>query len=158
MKRSFLEEMGIEKSVIDRIMDANGRDINKAKAENNSEALLQQINDLKIQLEEKEAEHRANVENIIKDNAVSIALMKANARTEKAVKALIDTELIMVDENGQVSGLEEQLEKLTQGEDTKYLFENKEFRGTVIGESPKEPKADFENMNYTQMCAYMENK
>lgn len=157
MKRSFLEEMGIDKSSIDKIMEANGRDINKAKADNNSEALLQQINDLNIRLEEMEADHRAEVENIIKDNAVNIGLMKANAKTEKAVKALIDMDIISVDDMGRVSGLEEQLEKLTQNEDTKYLFDNREFRGAVIGDSPKEPEISLENMNYTQMCAYLEN-
>ncbi len=157
MKRSFLEEMGLDKGVIDSIMDANGKDINKAKADNDSEALRQQISDLKILLEEKEAEHKAELESIIKDNAVNMALAKANAKTEKAVKALIDTDIIEIDEKGQVRGLEEQLERLTQSKDTSYLFDNIEFKGTVIGESPKEPEVDFNSMNYTQMCAYMEN-
>lgn len=157
MKRSFLEEFGIEKDVIDKIMEANGRDINKAKADSDSEALLEQINDLKIQLEEREAQHRAELVNTIKNNAVSMALLKANAKTEKAVKALIDMELVKVDDKGKVSGLEEQLEKLTQSEDTKYLFESIEPVGVQIGNSPSEPNVDLENMNYSQMCAYMEN-
>ena len=31
MKRSFLEELGLEKDVIDKIMDENGKDVEKAK-------------------------------------------------------------------------------------------------------------------------------
>ena len=30
MKREFLEKLGLEKDVIDQIMDENGKDINKA--------------------------------------------------------------------------------------------------------------------------------
>lgn len=155
MDRSFLEEFGIEESIIEKIMDANKRDIEEANK--SSEGLLQQISDLKNDIVNKEAEYKTSTENIIRDNAVNMALLKANAKTEKAVKALINIEDISIDENGNVSGLEEQIEKLVNSEDTKYLFDNRQFRGTVIGDSPKEPGVDFENMNYTQMCAYLEN-
>ena len=33
MKRKFLEDLGIEKDVIDRIMDENGKDIENAKGD-----------------------------------------------------------------------------------------------------------------------------
>lgn len=158
MKRSFLEDFGIEKDVIDKIMEANGRDINNAKASANSEELRKHISDLESQLAQMEALHKSELENMIIDNAITNALVKANAKTEKAVKALIDMDLISVDEKGKVKGLEEQLEKLMDSEDTAYLFENKEFAGVGLGESPMEPEMNFEDMNYTQMCAYLEGK
>lgn len=158
MKRSFLEEFGLEKEVIDKIMEANGRDINNAKASSDSEALKKHISDLENDIKEKEASHKAELEKIIKDNAIANALIRANAKTEKAVKALIDTDIIKIDKSGNVSGLEEQLERLMDSEETSYLFNNTEFIGSQIGESPKEPEMNFEDMNYTQMCAYLENK
>ena len=33
MKREFLEKLGLEKDVIDQIMDENGKDVNKAKGQ-----------------------------------------------------------------------------------------------------------------------------
>ncbi len=158
MKRSFLEELGIEKEAIDKIMDANGKDINNAKAGSESEDLKKQINDLKTQLEDTKASHKSELEKIIKDNAVTNALVKANARTEKAVRALIDMKSVKVDEKGRVSGLEEQLEKLINSEETGYLFDNIDFKGVQPGVSPAEPEMNFEDMNYSQMCAYLENK
>lgn len=154
MKRSFLEELGLEKAVIDKIMDANGKDINKVKSENDSQELLRQISDLKNELEEKEAVHKAQMDNVIRDNAVSIALTKAKAKTEKAVKALIDMDKISV-EDGKVSGLEEQLEKLINSEDTKYLFDNIVPVGTDIGTGSEEVES-IDDMNYSQLCAYFD--
>lgn len=158
MKRSFLEDFGIEKDVVDKIMEANGRDINNAKASNNSEELRKHISDLESQLADMEALHKSELEKMIIDNAITNALVKANAKTEKAVKALIDVDLVSVDEMGEVKGLEEQLEKLMDSEDTAYLFDNKEFAGVGLGESPMEPEVSFEDMNYTQMCAYLEGR
>jgi phage minor structural protein GP20 len=156
MKRSFLEDFGIEKDVIDKIMEKNGSDINNAKTDN--EALKKQISELKIELENKEASHKAEIESIKLDNVINNGLVKYNAKTEKAVKALLDMDKIKIDENGNVSGLTEQLEKLKDSEETSYLFNNIEFTGTDLGESSKEPEMNFDEMNYTQMCAYLENR
>lgn len=158
MKRSFLEELGINKEAIDKIMEANGRDINNAKGVSESEELKKHISELESKLAESEALHSSELQKLIVDNAVTNALVKANAKTEKAVKALIDTDQIEVGENGEVKGLAEQLERLMDSEDTAYLFENREFAGAGLGESPKEPEMNFDDMNYTQMCAYLEGK
>ncbi|MGN1318114.1 MAG: phage scaffolding protein [Lachnospirales bacterium] len=156
MKRSFLEEFGIEKEVIDKIMEANGKDINAAKASIDSEGLKKQISELEKELSDVKALHKSEIEKIIVDNAITNALVKANAKTEKAVKALIDMDSIKINDKGEVCGLREQLEKLIDSEDTAYLFNNTEIVGTSLGESEKEPEVDFNNMNYTQMCAYLE--
>src|SRR5574344_729109 len=42
MKRKFLEDLGLEKDIVDQIMQANGNDINKAKGD---------YEDVKAQLE-----------------------------------------------------------------------------------------------------------
>lgn len=158
MKRSFLEDLGIGKDVIDSIMEQYGKDINAIKEDNDSMVLKKQISDLKVELENKEASHKTQLLDLIKDNAISLGLLKANAKTEKAVRALIDTDKITVDENGDVSGLTEQLEKLIDSEETSYLFNDINISGVDLGKSPKEPEMNFDDMNYTQMCAYLENK
>lgn len=158
MKRSFLEELGIGKEAIDKIMEANGRDINNAKASSESEELKKQVSELESKLAESEALHSSELNKLIVDNAVTNALVRANAKTEKAVKALIDIDSIEIGENGEIKGLAEQLEKLMDSEDTAYLFDNKEFAGVGLGESPKEPEVNFDDMNYTQMCAYLEGR
>lgn len=156
MKRSFLEEFGIEKSIIDKIMEANRNDINNAKTD--VDDLKKQISDLKTELDNKEASHKAEIEAVMIDNAVRNELIRFNAKTEKAVRALIDMDSVKIDEKGDVSGIREQLENLKNSEETGYLFNNVEFTGTNIGESPLEPEMNFDDMNYTQMCAYLENR
>ena len=52
--------------------------------------------------------------------AIDLALTKAGAKNNKAVKALLDEAKITVDENGTVSGLTEQLDAVRK--DADYLF------------------------------------
>lgn len=46
MKRKFLEDLGIEKDVIDKIMDENGKDIENAKGD--TDKLREQISELEL--------------------------------------------------------------------------------------------------------------
>lgn len=121
------------------------------------EALKRQISELKNELKENEVKYKADINNIIRDNAINEAIRKANAKTDKVVRALIDMDSIEIDENGKVSGLNEQIEKLKGSEDTNFLFEKDEYIGANIGNSSKEPNVNIDDMNYTQMCAYLEN-
>lgn len=62
MKRSFLEELGLEKDVIDKIMSENGSDIESAKAtvtkkfDSERETLQGQIEDLKVQVSQRDTD------------------------------------------------------------------------------------------------------
>lgn len=55
--------------------------------------------------------------------AIEAAMTKAGAKSVKAAKALLDMDKIMVDENGNVTGIEDQMQALTTGKDTAFLFE-----------------------------------
>ena len=135
MDKEFLEDLGIGEDQIEKI--------------------LAKYNGIMTEVENN---HNTAMADIIKNNAISNALFKANAKTERAVKALLDMDKIVVDENGAVSGIDEQIERLMQSDDTSYLFEGKNIVGSSIGESPKEPEVNLDDMNYTQMCAYFENR
>ena len=78
-----------------------------------------------------------------------------NVKTNKAVKALLNMDEIKFDENGKLTGIKEQLECLKADKDTEYLFNKQEFKGTLPADS-YDNIPNVEDMNYTQLCAYME--
>lgn len=151
MKTEFLKGLGIEsQEVIDKIMAENGKDVNAAKknteqletqvsglqeqinerdkqlkqlkdSAKDNESLLSQIQQLQEDNKTAKADYDAKIADMQKSNAIEIAVRDAKAKNAKAVIALLDTEKIkMVD--GQLVGISEQLDALTKGEDTNFLF------------------------------------
>ncbi len=151
MKRDFLKNLGIEdKDIIDKILDENSADIGKAKGElqtykdkvtdlegqiktyegeiatltkkvGDTDALNQQIAQLTTDKTNLTNELNTKVSEIQKTHAIENGVRDAKARNIKAVLAQLDMEKITF-ENGQLSGLSEQLESLKTGEDTSFLF------------------------------------
>lgn len=151
MKSEFLKNLGItEQSVIDQIMAENGRDVEKVRTE--LTAVKQQVTDLQGQISTKNGEiadlqkkvgdtdalnqqiaqlttDKTNLTNelntkvseIQKTHAIENGVRDAKARNIKAVIAQLDMSKIKF-ENGELSGLSEQLETLKTGEDTSFLF------------------------------------
>ena len=85
----------------------------------------------------------------------------------KAVKALLDLADAKLDKEGNVKGLQEQIDKLVADESTKFLFDVKQtqqnqqqFKGFQPGASVEQPGAgsetDISKMTYEQLTAYME--
>ncbi len=104
----------------------------------------------------KDSEHLAVVEKLKIDNAVELAINKAGGKNLKAIKALLNFENITFDENGNILGLDEQIEELLKSENSKFLFENSEvisIKGAtpVSGEKTQGiSKSDFEKMSYKE--------
>lgn len=151
MKRDFLKNLGIEdKEVIDKILDENSADIGRAKG--SADELKSQITQLQTQLNDKTNEFNtlkestkdydslketitqlrndktqltdqlnSEVSKIQKTHAIESSVREAKAKNVKAVLALLDMEKITY-ENGELSGISEQLETLKSGEDTSFLF------------------------------------
>lgn len=151
MRREFLKNLGIEdKDIIDKIMDENSADIGKAKGE--LETYKNKVTDLEKELETTKNENatlqtKANsvdglnekisqlesdktnltnelntkVSQIQKTHAIESGVRDAKARNIKAVIAQLDMDKINF-ENGELSGLTEQLDALKSGEDTSFLF------------------------------------
>lgn len=164
MKTEFLKSLGIEdQSVIDAIMAENGKDINAVKSnttklETQVTELTNQLNDRDTQLKELKksvkdnetltakiteletanqtsaTEYEAKIANIQKTYAIENGVRDAKAKNVKAVMALLDTDKITFKE-GKIEGLNEQIEKLTTGEDTAFLFG--EVKQSPAGTEPK---------------------
>lgn len=138
----------------------------KASAGDN-EALTKQIADLQTENATAKANHESELNQLKVDFAVEKALTGAKAKNITAVKALLDLKDAKLDKDGNVKGLSEQIEKLTTGEDTKFLFDTpkkqqQKFKGFQPGASEGEKpgsgeNVDFSKMSYDEITAYMES-
>lgn len=139
----------------------------KASAGDNAD-LKKQIEDLQTENATAKANHESELNQLKIDFAVEKALTGAKAKNIKAVKALLELEDAKLDKDGNVKGLAEQIEKLTSGDDTKFLFEaqkqtkqQQNFKGFQPGASGEQKpgegeKTDFSKMSYDELTAYME--
>lgn len=94
----------------------------KASAGDNAD-LKKQIEDLQTENATAKATHESELNQLKIDFAVEKALTGAKAKNIKAVKALLELGEAKLDKDGNVKGLDEQIEKLRSGDDTKFLFE-----------------------------------
>lgn len=139
----------------------------KASAGDNAD-LKKQIEDLQTENATAKANHESELNQLKIDFAVEKALTGAKAKNIKAVKALLELNDAKLDKEGNVKGLAEQIEKLTSGDDTKFLFEaqkqtkqQQNFKGFQPGASGEQKpgegeKVDFSKMSYDELTAYME--
>lgn len=139
----------------------------KASAGDNAD-LKKQIEDLQTENATVKANHESELNQLKIDFAVEKALTGAKAKNIKAVKALLELDDAKLDKDGNVKGLAEQIEKLTSGDDTKFLFEaqkqtkqQQNFKGFQPGASGEQKpgegeKVDFSKMSYDELTAYME--
>ena len=88
----------------------------------------QQVRDLKLVLLLKVRKNqilvkllKATIDGMRRHSAISQALASAKARNAKAVRALLDESKLVLNEDGTLSGLKEQLEAVQK--DNGYLFE-----------------------------------
>jgi small-conductance mechanosensitive channel len=146
MKREFLEELKLEKELIDKIMAENGKDIEAEKAKVTTKSaeidgLKTQLNEANKQIEsfkgmdiegikkaadeyktkaeQAEVEAKKQIEKLQFEYSLESELQKAGARNPKTVKALLNMESLK-NADGAIIGLKEQLEKLKT--DEAYLF------------------------------------
>lgn len=133
----------------------------KASAGDNAD-LKKQIEDLQTENATAKANHESELNQLKIDFAVEKALTGAKAKNIKAVKALLELDDAKLDKDGNVKGLAEQIEKLTSGDDTKFLFEaqkqQQNFKGFQPGASAQQKpgaEVDTSKMNYDELCAYL---
>lgn len=167
MKRKFLEDLGLEKEIIDKIMDENGNDINAAKKElenvigerdkykadvterdnqietlkksaGDNEELKKQIETLQADNKSKDEKHAAEIKQLKINTAVESALTGAKAKNNLAVRALLkDLDKAELQEDGTIKGLSEQITALQKSE--AYLFEDQTGKKTqMTGAKPGE--------------------
>ncbi|MDN5583988.1 MAG: phage scaffolding protein [Lactobacillus sp.] len=150
MKRNQLKDLGLDEDQIKAVMDLNGEDINNAKSGNDaiveeSNALKAQIaerdKDLKNlrknakdneelsnsykELETKYKNDTADLTNKLNQtrltSAVDRALNVSKVRDTNAIKGFLDMDKVKLDEQGNLSGLDEQIKEIHQT--APYIFD-----------------------------------
>ena len=172
MKRKFLEDLGLEEEIVNKIMAENGKDLNdlKAKVDDLNEQIavkettIKQKNEKITELEKVDiealkkeqfdlgkAEGSKEVENFKRQNAIDkvydtefeVDGKKYKVKDKKGLQGYLDNEKIKY-ENDQVSGLVEQFSEIVKT--SPYLFEtdtkNPQFADTTPGSNPSQ---DSEN-------------
>lgn len=188
MKRKFLEDLGLEKEAIDKIMAENGNDVNAAKAD--YEALKQQLEAANTQVQERDSqlEQLKNATGDVEAMKQQIATLQAENKTAKEkyeadlkdlklsaaikmalgnsahdvdlVAGLFDKAKLTLSEDGQVTGLEDQLKAIKK--EKAFLFKEEKAPQQIKGGKPAEgrgtPPADKKpsEMTYSEMCKYLE--
>lgn len=165
MKRKFLEDMGLEKEVIDKIMAENGNDVNAVKADYDSlkqerdtmaaqvaerdkqletlknstgdiEALKQQIITLQADNQAAKEKYDADMKELKLSTAIRLALGES-AQDSDLVAGLFDKSKLILSDDGKVTGLEEQLKSLKK--EKAFLFkEEKPAQVQIKGRKPAE--------------------
>lgn len=151
------ENKTLKQTVSDR--DKQLDDLKKSSGD--SADLKKQIEDLQQQNADNKAAYEKEMAQLKLDNAVENALTAAGAKNNKALRALLDTEKIKLDDSGKLSGLEEQLKEVRNSDP--YMFAEKEqgqtsFKGFQPGASSDvkpSGNADFSKMTYSEMTAYL---
>ena len=130
------------------------------------EAMKTKISELQAENKKKDEAHAAEIKQLKIDAAVSAALTSAKAKNEKAVRALLELDNVELLEDGTVKGLDDQIKKLLEADDTKFLFDTEtkktkktKFKGANPGETGNEDpdkKVDVSKMTYEELAAYLE--
>lgn len=119
-----------------------------------SESLKLQIEDYKSKVADKDKQ----IEKIQYEAKLEVALNSSNARNVKALKGLLDMEKIVLGEDGNITGLDEQLEALKESDG--YLF-NDNKPGGLGGTKTHPRKTAIKNpfskeyFNVTEQCKLM---
>lgn len=147
MQRKFLEDLGLEKEVIDKIMDENSSDVEKTKSKLEAERdnyksqletaqnalkefegvdvkeLNSKIQTLTTDLETQQNEYNAKIADMEFNNVLNEAMSKSGAKNSKAVKALLDLENLKASKN-QADDINKALEQVKSDND--YMFTSDE--------------------------------
>ncbi|NLK70001.1 MAG: scaffolding protein [Clostridiales bacterium] len=158
MERKFLEDLGLEKDTIDKIMAENGKDIEaeKAKIKVETEKLtkanetiksLQEtvkkfdgvdVEKLKKDLADAETKYNTELSAAKLNYALEARLAKEGAVNSKAVKALLDKSKISLDGDNLI-GIDEQLKVLKEKEKWAFTQPTPDVPG-VGGNPPPTPQ------------------
>lgn len=117
-----------------------------------------QIENLQKLNAEQTKAHEAQMKQLKLDNAIDTELRAVGAKNIKAVRPFIDAGKIKLDDDGKLTGLNEQLAEIQKTDG--YLFASKEqtFKGFEPGASGDvKPGAEIDasKMSYSEMVAYM---
>lgn len=112
-----------EKETLEIQIKEHGKQLEELKkAAKGSEELEKKVKELQDNAAASKAKYEKQINDIQLNHAIDIALKEAKAKNAKAVRSLLDMENIVLDD-GKVKGLDKQIKKLQEAEDSKFLFE-----------------------------------
>lgn len=118
--RSDLSDVTSERDSLKNELASNQDELKKMQATaKDNDDLQAQLQALQTKFDESQQAVAAKLQAVKKDNAIDQALLKAKARNNKAVRALLNDDAIKFDDDG-LHGLSEQLAALQKSE--AYLF------------------------------------
>lgn len=137
------------------------------KSTGDAAALQEQIATLQAQNAEAKKSYEAELARVRLDGAVEAALTAAGAKNNTAVKALLVDFLkdAKLDDSGAVKGLAAEIETLSKADATSFLFNTtdgnaQQFKGmqpgAAGGKTPPAAGKEPKDMNYDELCAYLE--
>lgn len=147
MQRKFLEDLGLEKEVIDKVLNQHGAELEKAKqtltVERDSlkdqlktaQDALKEFDGVNVQdmqgmidklnndLKNKDTEYKDKIADMEFSSVLDSALSKSGAKNSKAVKALLDLDNLKTSKN-QAEDIEKAINDIKTDND--YLFNSEE--------------------------------
>ena len=152
MKREDLQKIeGITKEQIDSIMNLHQTDVtdwNKKIQDKDTEiktkdTKITELSDtvkkfdgvdvVKLQQDVKdwEKKYQDDLTSAKKEAAIKLAIAEAKPKSEKALMAFLDTDIVKLNDDGTVTGLKEQLENIRKDND--FLFEDDDPQNVNLG-------------------------
>ncbi|MFR6311350.1 phage scaffolding protein [Anaerofustis stercorihominis] len=163
--KSRFDEVNNSKKQLEEDLKERNEQLDDLKKSNGN------IEDLKQQIQQMQEENQTKEENRVKEiqdlkikNAVELSAVKNNCINNKFLEALLDYEKITIDDDGNVTGIDEQIQGFMSDEKTNMIFgkvEN-EIKGAELGEEgdiePSTEPIKESEMNYDQYMEYWESK
>lgn len=136
----------------------------KSLKEVDAEGLQAKIAELQAANAEMQKQSESAIAQLKLDHAVETALAGANVCQNKAVLPFLDMDTVKLSEDGTLTGLKEQLDKLKESDDTKFLFKQEE-KPVIKGAQPGQARdglpggaPDYSKMSYQEIADYMEQR
>lgn len=169
MQRKFLEDMGLAKEVIDKILDENSTDIGKAKGDyddlkkqlaasesqikerdkqleelkktaGDSAEMQKQIADLQAENNAAKEKYEAEMKDLKLSTAIKLAVGE-NAQDADLVAGLFDRSKLILSDDGKITGLEEQIKAIRESKPFLFKESNPKPSGfRPLGAGPQDPK------------------
>lgn len=141
MERKFLEDLGIEKEVIDKVMEEHGKTVQEEQDKTKSKAAelsatkktLEELQgkvkefegkdpkEMEKALTDLQKQHEGELSKLKLNSALELALAKSKAKRPEAVQALLKMDKIKLD-GDTLAGFDDQIKALKESD--AYLFED----------------------------------
>lgn len=155
MQRKFLEDLKLDKEIIDKILDENSADIGRTKksyanVKNDLDEAMKQLNAANDSIEQLKAEHQSEINGIKIDSAIRKVLSDHKAQYPELLAEKFDRQKIQIAEDGQAVGLEEQFHTI------KSSYRDM-FGVQIAGKTPINPEGQLKGNTFESLINSADN-